>query len=97
MAFLLEGQMLHSLSPSPIVSLIGMCIAAPPFLLVLEFMGKGDLSQYLRSFRDAVPPLSAFAMVSIAQQVASGLAFLSKRNIVHRDLAARLIWRVSRA
>ncbi len=87
LAFLLEGQMLHSLNSDHLVRLLGMCTAAIPFQLVLEFVPHGDLRGYLRS--DEGRALGPTAMARMGLQIARGMEFLVQHSVVHRDLAAR--------
>ncbi|KAK6037087.1 protein tyrosine kinase [Cooperia oncophora] len=79
------------------------CISSPenPMILV-EYCAYGDLLRFLRNHRefvlmlqDDVCPIDADMclrikdLVSIAWQVSDGLTYLSSKNFIHRDVAAR--------
>ncbi|KFM69805.1 Tyrosine-protein kinase transmembrane receptor Ror2, partial [Stegodyphus mimosarum] len=85
-----------------IVKLLGVCAIGKPMCLLFEFMGKGDLNEFLRScsptnyivttgngnlFSDV--RLTHVDLTAIAKQVAAGMVYLSERKFVHRDLATR--------
>jgi len=52
--------------------------------IVTEFLEKGSLDKFLRRRE-----LSSVELLQIANQVAGGMLYLHKSNIIHRDLAAR--------
>jgi serine/threonine protein kinase len=61
-------------------------------MIILEFAARGDLRQYLIDHRpkhDQEALLTTFDMAQIAVDIANGMVFLSSKNFVHRDLAAR--------
>ncbi len=47
--FMLEARTLAAFNHPNIVSLRGVCVLPPAFLIVLEFMNRGSLDQFLRS------------------------------------------------
>lgn len=100
-----EACLLADFDHPNIVKLLGVCAIGRPMCLLFEYMGKGDLNEYLRACSTATnyPPMSEHRedlrllatplghldLLHIARQIASGMVYLSDRKFVHRDLATR--------
>ena len=75
-----EVDALTRLRHPNIVQYLGCVISPPTYCLVLEFCDAGDL---YRALRLPTPPT---LMLRVARAVASGMAYLHRRHIMHRDL-----------
>ncbi|XP_065843772.1 insulin receptor-like [Oscarella lobularis] len=96
--FLKEASVMKNFVCDYIVRLIGIISEKDPVYVVMELMGNGDLKSYLRSVRpsndSSLSAISPFPftegqILTMAAEIASGMAYLTERKFVHRDLAAR--------
>ncbi|XP_071070427.1 leucine-rich repeat serine/threonine-protein kinase 1 isoform X2 [Dasypus novemcinctus] len=89
-----EASMLHALQHPCIVSLIGISIH--PLCFALELAPLGSLNTVLsENAKDSsFMPLGHMLTQKIAYQIASGLAYLHKKNIIFCDLKSDniLVW-----
>ncbi len=62
-------------------------------MLVLELLKCGDLRQHLIDISSCQEEtgVDVHTLLSFCRQVASGMAYLSNKAFVHRDIAARNI------
>ncbi|CAM0907560.1 unnamed protein product [Alopecurus aequalis] len=86
--WLTEVTYLGELHHPNLVNLVGYCSdSGSNKLLVYEYMLRGSLENHLfRRGSGNQPPLPWAARVSIAADVARGIAFLHSRDIIFRDL-----------
>ncbi|XP_077988655.1 tyrosine-protein kinase CSK-like [Glandiceps talaboti] len=84
--FLAEAQVMTSFKHPNLVQLLGV-VLGDPIYIVLEFLGKGCMVDYLRTRGRAV--ITKKDQLLFASHVCAGMTYLENKNLVHRDLAAR--------
>uniref|UniRef100_A0A2C9KI86 non-specific protein-tyrosine kinase n=1 Tax=Biomphalaria glabrata TaxID=6526 RepID=A0A2C9KI86_BIOGL len=84
--FLQEGRILKQYKHPNIVRYIGIAAQKQPVMIVMEFIPKGALLQFLKSQGSQQ---SAKQLVQMCVDASSGMEYLEGRNCIHRDLAAR--------
>nr|BAG55495.1 protein tyrosine kinase [Monosiga ovata] len=84
--FLQEIELMKSLRHPHIVQMLAACTSDGPPLMILEFMAEGSLDHFLR--RPKVQ-LTTTELQSILFQAATALAYITSRQLVHRDVSAR--------
>merc|ERR1712146_532319 len=87
---LTEAILLNQLQDtSHVVKLIGLVVEQPALILVLEYCSLGDLAHVLRSAVEDNRQTSFAVKMRMAQDIARGMASLTRYSIVHSDLSAR--------
>ena len=90
-AFLHEARMLHGLRHRCIVQLAGVALAGDKALLIMELMPAGDLFKALNMRDRSGERVFGWARKGkrVALDVASALAFLHHRRVMHFDVKVR--------
>nr|BAG55522.1 receptor-type protein tyrosine kinase [Hartaetosiga gracilis] len=87
--FLREAKIMEMLgSHHNIVTLVEHCLRSFPKVLVLQLARNGDLLKYLQE-RRTDPRMDGEKLFDFAMQVMAGMDFMSRKRIIHGDLAAR--------
>ena len=88
-AFVREALRLSDLHHPNIVPLLGTCLSAQPYCLILEYQQHGDLKALLRRCQLEHLLLDGAHLVKWAVDVTMGFEYLQQVRFVHRDIAAR--------
>ncbi|PAA69460.1 hypothetical protein BOX15_Mlig020919g2 [Macrostomum lignano] len=82
-----ESKIMASVDHPHCVRLVGICMTQP-LQLITQFMPMGNLRDYLRARKDT-SQIGSSHLLRYAAQIASGMAYLERCQIIHRDLACR--------
>ncbi|XP_065916055.1 tyrosine-protein kinase-like isoform X1 [Dysidea avara] len=84
--FLKEASVMKNIKHPHLVQLVGVCTQQIPFFIITEFMENGNLLYFIQGPEGA--DLQPVTLVHTGQEIATGMAYLEKLSIIHRDLAA---------
>ncbi|XP_023259815.1 tyrosine-protein kinase Lyn-like [Seriola lalandi dorsalis] len=85
-AFLEEANVMKTLQHDRLVRLYAVITKTQPIYIITEFMANGSLLDFLKSddgSRQQLPKL-----IDFSAQIAEGMAYIEKKNYIHRDLRA---------
>lgn len=85
--FAQEISIISELAHENIVKFIGACTKGERVCIIYEYMANGNLKDYLQKSGKG-SKLSDVERLKYALEVCRGMVYLSKKNIVHRDLKA---------
>ncbi|XP_052278399.1 tyrosine-protein kinase JAK2-like isoform X2 [Dreissena polymorpha] len=81
-----EAKFMALLEHDNIVKFYGTCYTDSGLCLVMDYLPKKSLKEYLRSTRQDIPDCQLF---QFAVDIAFGMEYLESKKIMHCDLAAR--------
>ncbi|XP_029903455.1 tyrosine-protein kinase Blk [Myripristis murdjan] len=84
-AFLQEANLMKQLQHDRLVRLHAV-VTKEPILIVTEFMCNGSLLDFLKT--DEGKKLKLAKLIDMSAQIAEGMAYIEKKNYIHRDLRA---------
>ncbi|MEE6484113.1 hypothetical protein FKM82_013759 [Ascaphus truei] len=84
-AFLAEANLMKQLQHPRLVRLHAV-VTEEPMYIVTEYMENGSLVDYLKTAEGL--KLTTYQLIDMSAQVAEGMAFLERKNYIHRDLRA---------
>uniref|UniRef100_A0A0K0F5E2 Tyrosine-protein kinase n=1 Tax=Strongyloides venezuelensis TaxID=75913 RepID=A0A0K0F5E2_STRVS len=82
--FMKEFRFMNQFEHENIVKIYGVTLHSTPILMVLEMCYGGSLKSYLKR-----NPLPYKHLIKYCTDAARGLCYLSTRDVIHRDIAAR--------
>ena len=84
-----QANVMKKLNHNNLVQLYGLCTKEEPILIITELLRFGCLSDYLRGEGRA---LKVPALINMATQIASGMAYIEGKGYIHLHLAARKVF-----
>uniref|UniRef100_A0A8C2X556 Tyrosine-protein kinase n=1 Tax=Cyclopterus lumpus TaxID=8103 RepID=A0A8C2X556_CYCLU len=85
-AFMEEANVMKTLQHDRLVRLYAVVTKTPPIYIITEYMANGSLLDFLKS--DAGCRLQLPKLIDFSAQIAEGMAYIEKKNYIHRDLRA---------
>ncbi|XP_032875634.1 tyrosine-protein kinase Lyn isoform X1 [Amblyraja radiata] len=85
-AFLEEANLMKKLLHDRLVRLYAVVTKGDPIYIIAEYMSKGSLLDFLKT--DEGRRLVLPKMIDFSAQIAEGMAYIERKNYIHRDLRA---------
>ncbi|KAJ8376680.1 hypothetical protein SKAU_G00072600 [Synaphobranchus kaupii] len=85
-AFIEEANLMKTLQHSRLVRLYAVVTKCEPIYIITEFMANGSLLDFLKS--ESGRKVLVHKLIDFSAQIAEGMAYLEKKNYIHRDLRA---------
>uniref|UniRef100_A0A7N9APE0 Tyrosine-protein kinase n=1 Tax=Mastacembelus armatus TaxID=205130 RepID=A0A7N9APE0_9TELE len=85
-AFLEEANVMKTLQHNRLVRLYAVITKTEPIYIITEFMANGSLLDFLKSNEGCKQQLPK--LIDFSAQIAEGMAYIEKKNYIHRDLRA---------
>nr|XP_057924373.1 tyrosine-protein kinase Lyn isoform X1 [Doryrhamphus excisus] len=85
-AFMEEANVMKTLQHDRLVRLYAVVTKTQPIYIITEFMANGSLLDFLKS--DAGCKLQLPKLIDFSAQISEGMAYIEKKNYIHRDLRA---------
>jgi hypothetical protein len=80
-----EAQLMQKLDHPNVVKIYGYDLDKRPYWIIMEYLNKGSLADHLYP-KESKFPLNEKVQKSIAKDIFTGVAYLHKYRIIHRDL-----------